>query len=176
MSSFQKFKSLPSSAVRWTLSSFGQWINCRTKGLRVTIPVPRGRIDRPTKDSMTELFPELCKKFHGNSKYLDSKAVKNLKLLVILRRRFEATVLHLNPLYWIHLATCWWQESRTPYWVVFSSLRKKGKDLNQPKISINCQLTLNDGSNSIQINNFCQFLPLKIPNLISLLTFQFFFQ
>ena len=64
MSSFQKFKSLPSSAVRWTLSSFGQWINCRTKGLRVTIPVPRGRIDRPTKDSMTELFPELCKNFY----------------------------------------------------------------------------------------------------------------
>lgn len=29
-------------------------------GLRVTIPVPRGKNERPTSDSITEDFPELC--------------------------------------------------------------------------------------------------------------------
>jgi hypothetical protein len=52
--------SLPSSAVLCSLSSLGQYTNCRISGRRVTMPVPLGRKERPTKLSMTELFPELC--------------------------------------------------------------------------------------------------------------------
>jgi len=34
--------------------------SCSTSGLRVTMPVPRGRKSLPTTASSTELFPELC--------------------------------------------------------------------------------------------------------------------
>ena len=34
-------------------------MSCRTRGLLVTIPVPRGRMLLPTKLSITELLPEL---------------------------------------------------------------------------------------------------------------------
>ena len=45
--------------VLLSLSCFGVYINWRINGLRVTIPVPRGKKSRPTRFSSTELFPEL---------------------------------------------------------------------------------------------------------------------
>ena len=38
--------------------------SCRRSGLRVTIPVPRGRKSLPTTASSTELLPELCIQHH----------------------------------------------------------------------------------------------------------------
>lgn len=52
---------LPFSAERFVRSSKGLCISCKTSGRRVTMPVPRGKKERPTKLSSTELLPELCK-------------------------------------------------------------------------------------------------------------------
>lgn len=52
---------VPSRALLCSLSSLGQYTSCKINGLLVTIPVPLGKNDRPTRLSMTELFPELFK-------------------------------------------------------------------------------------------------------------------
>ena len=51
--------SIPFSAERCSVPSFSMYTNCNTSGLLVTMPVPRGKNDFPTKLSNTELFPEL---------------------------------------------------------------------------------------------------------------------
>ena len=35
-------------------------MSCKISGLRVTIPVPLGKMDLPTSASITDDFPELC--------------------------------------------------------------------------------------------------------------------
>lgn len=61
-----KSTSIPSSAERCSLLSLGLYTSCRIRGRRVTMPGPRGRKERPTRLSITELLPELC----GTKNYL----------------------------------------------------------------------------------------------------------
>jgi len=49
----------PHSCCRISLSSLGMLTSCSNRGLRVTIPDPRGKKSRPTRFSRTELLPEL---------------------------------------------------------------------------------------------------------------------
>lgn len=54
-------KQIPFSSQVFLLSSGSTCTSWRIRGLRVTMPVPRGRRSLPTKLSSTELFPLLCK-------------------------------------------------------------------------------------------------------------------
>ncbi len=53
-------KQIPFSSPVFLLSSGSTFTSWRMRGLRVTMPVPRGRRSLPTKLSSTELFPLLC--------------------------------------------------------------------------------------------------------------------
>ena len=58
-------------------------MSCKMRGLRVTIPVPLGKIDLPTSASITEDFPELCMDKEHKNEFNSSKP--NAERILYLR-------------------------------------------------------------------------------------------
>ena len=96
----------PPSVVLVSWSSTGQYTNCRTSGLRVTTPVPRGKKSRPTRASNTELFPELCRKKWNECEQKSSKwRHMSIKLFPKLQKEIKIGVnkYHHSDITWVQI-------------------------------------------------------------------------